>query len=957
MIAGSFNINRTLARYLKRARLLFACIIVLLLWATTAQATIIYTGSSSGANDALPTNMTAGTLTIPKPAGTVAGQALIATISARPRNLTVTVPSGWTLMTTTQQTNGGSSTLPGGMTLLTYYRIVGTSEPSSYSWTFANKAGSGPNYGGSAVGGILAFSGIDTSSGSPINVWSQKLTASGLTHSTTSITPTVTNTMLISSISYLSGGSFANPTGITGITERLDQRAPSTSNGVGTTLQMATASWATATATGSSQAVASNDADNGVGHLMALEASLIDPAISITLNTALAPGGSGSYTLTIINNGINAEPGPIIVTNTLPTGLTYNATGSGGSGWSCSAASQVVTCTRAGALAGGATANAITINVNVNAAASGTITNTATVSGTGGDGNTANNTDIDTYTFPSVANFECIETGISYNNLTSTPSARNPLYTKLAGTGFKFDVAALQASGSVSTTYTAASNVTVELFDDSASPPPACSAYSSPIASQAITFAAGDSGRKTLSANFNITNAYRKLRCRVRDNNLSPVVYGCSSDNFSVRPTNFTVSSNANADNTGASTTATPVTKAGANFSLTAATGVAGYNGTPGIDNTKLAAHTGATQAGVLSSSFSAANSSTGIATGTAFNYSEVGYFRLAANGVYDSSFTAVDSALGDCASGFTDSGSKYACNFGNTAATNYFGRFIPDHFAITAGTTTPACSNTFSYFGQDGFTTSFTLTTQNAANITTQNYTGSFAKLGINTWSNFNFTASGSPGGTTLSASSTVPTGSWSNGAAAVSAKHQVSRPASAVSPASITISAAPVDSDGVTMSSTAVSAASAFRYGRLLASNAYGSELLPLSVPIEAQYWNGSVYVRNQLDSCTAIPANSIAMGNYRNNLTACETQVSVPNMMTSGKTTAKLSKPGTGNNGSVDLTLNLNSSSGNTCTSSTASAATTANTPWFGTNPVSRATFGIYKTPIIYMRENFF
>lgn len=557
---------------------------------------------------------------------------------------------------------------------------------------------------------------------------------------------------------------------------------------------------------------------------------------------------------------------------------------------------------------------------------------------------------------PCVKGFECLETGVTYNNLTSSPAARNPLYTKLAGTGFKFDVVALQTGGVQSTTYTAASNVTVELFDDSTSPQPACSAYASPVASQAITFAAGESGRKTLSTNFNIANAYRKLRCRVRDNNLTPVVYGCSSDNFAVRPTNFTVSSTANADAAGASTTATPIVKAGANFSLTAASGVAGYNGTPSIDNTKLTAHTDATQVGVLSNSFSAANSSTGTATGAAFNYSEVGYFRLSANGVYDDTFTAVDSALGDCASGFTDSGGKYACSFGNASTTNYFGRFIPDHFTLTAGTTTPACSSAFSYLGQDGFTTSFTLTAQNAANATTQNYTGSFAKLGLSTWSNFNFTASGLPSGTTLSASATAPTGSWSNGVAAISAKHQVSRPASAVSPASITISAAPTDSDGVTMSNTTVSAASAFRYGRLFVPNAYGSELLPLSVPIEAQYWNGTTYQRNQLDSCTVFPASSIAMGNYRNNLSACETQVSVLSTMASGKTTAKLTKPGAGNNGSVDLTFNLISASGNTCTSSTASAATAASIPWFGTNPVSRATFGIYKTPIIYMRENF-
>jgi hypothetical protein len=120
----------------------------------------------------------------------------------------------------------------------------------------------------------------------------------------------------------------------------------------------------------------------------------------MTRSGPLIPGGSASYTLTVTNNGINSEPGPISVVDTLPAGLTYNATGSGGTGWVCGAVGQVVTCTRAGALAAGATAAALTVNVNVSAGATGTITNTATVSGTGGDGNTANNTAVDSYTIP-----------------------------------------------------------------------------------------------------------------------------------------------------------------------------------------------------------------------------------------------------------------------------------------------------------------------------------------------------------------------------------------------------------------------------------------------------------------------------------------------------------------------------------------------------------------------------
>ncbi len=497
----------------------------------------------------------------------------------------------------------------------------------------------------------------------------------------------------------------------------------------------------------------------------------------------------------------------------------------------------------------------------------------------------------------------------------------------------------------------------MEFVDGSGST--ACGSRSalSPALSQTVTFSATDVGRK--SAAVTISKAYQNLRCRVTDANQSPSVVGCSSDNFAVRPTSFTVTStNANADNTGSSTAASPAIKTGSNFSLTASADVTGYNGTPLIDPSKISAHAGAIQNGSVSGSFSSANISTGAASGTSFNYSEVGYFRLAANGIYDSSFTAVDAANGDCTTGFVASGGINACSFGNTSATNYFGRFIPDHFAITAGSTTPACGSSFSYFGQDGFTTAFTLTAQNSGNATTQNYTSSFAKLGLTAWSNYAFTAATLPAGSSLSASSTAPSSSWSNGVASVSAKHQVSRPTSATAPTSLTVSAAPTDSDGVTMSSTAVSAASSFRYGRLWMTNVYGSELLPLTAPIEAQYWStNGVYQRNQLDSCSVISPQNIAMGSYKGNLAACETVISGGGTMSSGKTTVTLTKPGYGNNGTVDLSVNLNSAAGSTCTSSTATSATNANLPWFGSsNPSARETFGLFKSPVIYMRESY-
>lgn len=545
--------------------------------------------------------------------------------------------------------------------------------------------------------------------------------------------------------------------------------------------------------------------------------------------------------------------------------------------------------------------------------------------------------------------FNCVATGANASD--------GRLFTQVAGSAFNVDVVALKADNSIETAFVTSGtkNVNVEFVNGAGTTACGSRATLSPAVSQTVTFAPADAGRKAVTAT--ITSAHRDVVCRVTDANQAPSVVGCSTDDFAVRPASFTVTSTANADAAGTSITASPIVKAGAPFTLTANTGVAGYDGTPLIDATKLNAHVGAAQLGTLNGNFSAANIATGLASGNAFNYSEVGYFRLTANGVFDSTFTAVDAASGDCATGFVSAGGRQACSFGNTVATNFFGRFIPDRFAMTTGANTEGCdSGNFTYFGQDGLSTGFSLVAQNTSNATTLNYTGGFAKLGVNIWSNFSFDALGLPAGAILSASATAPTGSWLNGTASISAKHLISRPSSAVAPANITIRAAPTDADGVTMSRAAVGSASLFRYGRLWLPNSYGSELLPLNIPIEAQYWNGNAYVRNQQDNCSAVPANSLAMSNFRNNLAACETQLSGGGVLLNGNVSANLSRPGAGNSGSVDLTLNLNGASGNTCNSATQSSAGNANMPWFGNNPNARATFGIFKTPMIYMRENF-
>ena len=602
--------------------------------------------------------------------------------------------------------------------------------------------------------------------------------------------------------------------------------------------------------------------------------------------------------------------------------------------------------------------------------------------------NTTTNSQSCSFTFtstPCVSSFECMESSLTYNNLQTSPSARNPLYTKVFGTSFDVDVVALLANGAQSTGYNSLTGLIVQLVDDNSG-----SCGTTVVASKLVSFAASDSGRKKVTfSSSDVLRPHPGLRCKVTD--LSLLKNGCSSDNFSIRPQSLSVTST-NATQASPGPTSTPVYKAGANgsgssFSLTASSGELTYTGTPLINNVKLVAHTGAPVVGQVSGNFPAA--SLGSSTGSAFNYTEVGHFKFSPQGVYDNTYTAVDSAKGDCddsSSPFDNTGTgspkKYGCRFGNTVDTSYFGRFIPDHFLVTPSASTLACG-TFVYYGQDstttpGLVTPFTLVAQNAANATTQNYTGNYAKFDLASWgastaSNYQFTAAQSNGtpliGTTLSASAMTPavSGIWSNGSASVIARHKLSRPGSAISPQTVIVSAQPQETDSsqtISSTKTALNAGVPYRYGRLAVTPAHGSELLPLQVPIEAQYWNGSAYIRSLGDSCTSIPLSTIVMKNYKGNLNACETQLTGGTTMSNGVLNVNLSAPKIGadgkpNTGSVDLEVNLGAMTPGemTCLSASQSSATSGSISQFGSiDPSARASFGIYKAPIIYMRENF-
>lgn len=341
---------------------------------------------------------------------------------------------------------------------------------------------------------------------------------------------------------------------------------------------------------------------------------------------------------------------------------------------------------------------------------------------------------------------------------------------------------------------------------------------------------------------------------------------------------------------------------------------------------------------------------SNGVATATNLSWGEVGIMTLTP-GVGDGDYLGAGDVAG--------------------TTTGNVGRFYPAKFAISAASLTPACvpgapASAFTYFSEDGFTTTFTLTAQNLTGGTTSNYRDAFAKLDLALYGSYGFSAAALPAGSSLSSSASAPSGTWTNGEATVTAKHQISRPTDLTAPTSAALTAAPTDGEVPAASPAMALGSTLLRYGRLQLLNAYGSELLALPVTLRAQYWNGSVWVMNTDDSCTAITAptsgsgltfySEVAAGAPGNHLSATETTATVnaTGKLAAGDAGLRFSRPGSGNSGYVDISIPL-------------AARPWLQFPWgispvnpglnpTGLNPTGRATFGIYRSRLIYSRENY-
>ncbi|MHB8696736.1 MAG: DUF6701 domain-containing protein [Sulfuricaulis sp.] len=592
---------------------------------------------------------------------------------------------------------------------------------------------------------------------------------------------------------------------------------------------------------------------------------------------------------------------------------------------------------------------------------------------------------------PVPGRFNAFESSIPANALLGR------IYTKLAGVAFSVDVVSINAA---ETAYGGAvSNVTVQLLNSSNNTGAftnSCRSTWTVVQTITTTLNIPASGRVTLSG-ITVPQAYSDARLEM---SAAGGLIGCSTDRFSIRPTSFTVTSPPGVGNAGnTNTTGTPAIKTGQFFSLSAAS-VAGYNGTPSINNSPGMV-VGTPNAGTIGGVFSAASVATGTATGASFFYSEVGNFGLAANAVNDSSFTSVDQP-NDCTVGsFSNSlaGGKYGCSIGSvavaqTTGTSGFGRFIPDNFNVSYNAPQFATTcGTFTYVGQP-FTyavapmltvTARDGTNNGLTNTTTQNYASAYmnitnASLSVSPYNTQTgrypyFDALG--GGTTpvlntggLPATSVDPSiGTFTNGVGTLTFGSGTGllftrTPTTPSAPfnADIALALNVVDTDGVAFAGNpasfgaatsgngmAFSSGKAIYFGRAHLQNVYGSELVPLAMPLHAEYYANAAngFVKNTNDSCTSFAVSQLTLSAHIGSSSTTATIANTP--FSAGDAGLSLSAPGAGGNGYVDVIVDL---------SATAWLHDDLTSCSITSDSCGRATFGIYKgSPRqIYLREQY-
>lgn len=785
--------------------------------------------------------------------------------------------------------------------LAIYYRVGSGSEPASYTWSF------GAAHAG-AVGAIASFSGVDTAN--PILAESGTRTESAKAHATPSISTTASGAMLVATFSYAAAGTWTPPTGMTEIQDVASLTPPSRA---GESMEMAYQIQSAAGSTGKRTAIATPAKDSGATDILALKPLSISGLDHIQIEH----NGSGvictPQTITV-KACIDSACSSLYTGN---TSVTLLPSSSGTSAW---ASNPIV-------FSGSA-------QVNLSVTSVQTVTlGTSAIS-------------------PAPLNAtQCyVNTAPTCNLAFATAGFAIPaIPTQTAGVTSA--TLSLQAvTGSSGGTCSGLSGTNTVQFAAVCNDPATCAGKQVAINGTAIAGnpAGGSLSYTDVPLNFksNATASFILNYSDVGKINLAvryPLGGGGNmtgnSNSFVVKPFGFTLSpvrrTADNFVNPGASGANGGVfMKAGDAFTTTV-TAIAGDgSATPNFGNESVAegvvlsqnlvapAPANGGSAGNLDGTLLIDGSlfSNGAATVTDLSWNDAGIITLTA-------------AIAD--------GDYLAAGNANSTSAN-IGRFIPHHFTTEV---TPACSSgtAFTYSGQHA---DVTVSAFNAGGGVTQNY-----DYGLGFAKSISLSNAGNPTGfsnSSLTPAMTTGSGTDTSVIYTFAAKQ--------TTPTTLTLRA--VDSDGV--SSSGFSEGSSPTYsGRLYMGNAYGTELLNLPMSLLAQYYDGSRWVQNPDDSCTAInlaptvnaaPASysygNLMLSNATQSFAVTATVPSLTSPLASGNAALQMSSPGMGHSGSLDLTV---------------TAPNWLQYDWNGDgaytdNPTARIVFGIYKNNIIDLRENY-
>jgi hypothetical protein len=357
---------------------------------------------------------------------------------------------------------------------------------------------------------------------------------------------------------------------------------------------------------------------------------------------------------------------------------------------------------------------------------------------------------------------------------------------------------------------------------------------------------------------------------------------------------------------------------------------------------------------------------SAGVATGTTFNWPEVGIISLT---------PGVANYLGSGAVSGTTSGNV--------------GRFIPNAFSVALNTPvigTACTAGSYSYLGQPlSYTVApvITATALSASGATARNYTGAFMKLTNASLTARNYTPtpaspaldlSGLPATAADPAIADLGTGQAALTFSAGSGLKYTRGGAMAPFSANIALSINVIDADGAAApnpvsfgsgSGMSFSTGATQRYGRLALRDAVGSELLDLPMSLNTQYYLSTTqgFTTNTDDSCTTAPP--LSFSNYQLNLSAGETCVrdsGSPGVSGAGCSAAAAAGEryrATASGGSFNLYLAAPGAGNAGAVTVTATAPAWLQYPWGSTtNPLGVATFGVFPGPVsrVHQREVF-